>query len=77
MLVIGIERGGETYFEVVDKGLHALLHGRAGRRNEFVIINFDNASGHLVQTLQCVVSYVAQEQERRMTAEKTHLVDDA
>ena len=77
MLIIGIKRRGETYFKVMDERLHALLHGGTGRRNEFVIINFDNASGHLVQTLQCVVSYVAQEQERRMTAEKTHLVDDA
>jgi hypothetical protein len=37
--------------EVVDKGLHVLLHGGSGRRRDLVILNTDRALGHLVKAL--------------------------
>ena len=36
---------------MVDKGLHALLHGGTRRRNELVIVHLDRTGRHLVQTL--------------------------
>jgi CO dehydrogenase nickel-insertion accessory protein CooC1 len=69
LLVTCIEGKGETCFEVVDESLHALLHGSTGRRNEFVVVDFDSTSGHLVQALQNI-SYVVQEQ-RWIGATKT------
>lgn len=45
----GVTLGVEQ--EVVDEGLHVLLHGGAGRRGDLVVFDLDGAGGHLVQTL--------------------------
>ena len=37
--------------EVVNKGLHVLLHGRAGRGRDLVVLDLDGAGGHVVQAL--------------------------
>lgn len=37
--------------EVVDEGLHVLLHGGTGRRGDLVVLNLDGAGGHLVEAL--------------------------
>jgi hypothetical protein len=44
-VTLGVEQ------EVVDKGLHVLLHGGSGRRRDLVILNTDRALGHLVKAL--------------------------
>lgn len=45
----GVTLGVEE--EVVDEGLHVLLHGGSGRRRDLVVLDTDGASGHLVQAL--------------------------
>lgn len=42
---------GDTYLEVMDQRLHALLHGRTRWWDELVVVNFVRAGGHLVQAL--------------------------
>jgi hypothetical protein len=37
--------------EVVDEGLHVLLHGGARRRADLVVLHLDRSGGHLVQAL--------------------------
>lgn len=37
--------------EVVDEGLHVLLHGGTGRRGDLVVLNLDGAGRHLVEAL--------------------------
>lgn len=37
--------------EVVDEGLHVLLHGSTRRRGDLVVLNLDGAGGHLVEAL--------------------------
>lgn len=37
--------------EVVDEGLHVLLHGGTGRRGDLVVFDLDWAGGHLVEAL--------------------------
>lgn len=37
--------------EVVDEGLHVLLHGGTGRRGDLVVLDLDGAGGHLVEAL--------------------------
>lgn len=44
-VTLGVEQ------EVVDKGLHVLLHCSSGRRRDLVILNTDRALGHLVKAL--------------------------
>ncbi|KAI6770051.1 hypothetical protein HG530_004680 [Fusarium avenaceum] len=44
-VTLGVEQ------EVVDKGLHVLLHRSSGRRRDLVILNTDRALGHLVKAL--------------------------
>ncbi len=46
----GITLGVEQ--EMVDQGLHVLLHGGAGRWRDLVVLNADGAGGHLVEALQ-------------------------
>ena len=52
---IGLTRGNGVTLgveeEVVDKGLHVLLHGCSGRGRDLVVLNTDRATGHLVQAL--------------------------
>lgn len=52
---VGLTRGNGVTLgeqkEVVDQGLHVLLHGRTGRRRDLVVLNADRTSGHLVQAL--------------------------
>lgn len=44
-VALGVEK------EVVDEGLHVLLHGGSGRRRDLVVLDADGAGGHLVQAL--------------------------
>lgn len=37
--------------EVVDEGLHVLLHGGAGRGRDLIVLDADGAGGHLVEAL--------------------------
>lgn len=53
----------KTNLEVVDERLHALFHCCSGWRNELVVVDLDNSSRHLVQTLwagrsQCTRKYM-------------------
>ena len=44
-VALGVEK------EVVDEGLHVLLHGGTGRRGDLVVLDTDRTSGHLLQAL--------------------------
>jgi hypothetical protein len=44
-VALGVEK------EVVDEGLHVLLHSCSGRRGDLVVLHADGAGGHLVQAL--------------------------
>ena len=52
---VGLTRGNSVTLgveeEVVDEGLHVLLHGGSGRRRDLVVLDTDRASGHLVEAL--------------------------
>ena len=43
---------GDAYLEVVNEGLHALLHGRTRGRGDLVVIDLDSTGRHLVETLE-------------------------
>ena len=45
-----------TDLEVVDQGLHALLHGSTWRWYKLIVVDLDRTSRHLVQTLRGRVS---------------------
>ena len=45
----GVALGVEQ--EVVDEGLHVLLHGGAGRGRDLVVLDADGAGGHLIEAL--------------------------
>jgi len=52
---VGVTRGhsvslGEQQ-EVVDQGLHVLLHGSTGRRGDLVVLDLQRTRGHLVEAL--------------------------
>ena len=52
---VGVTRGDGVTLgveeEVVDQGLHVLLHGSTGRRGDLEILDTDGSSRHLVQAL--------------------------